>query len=203
MSYLIPTVLEKTQHGERAYDIYSRLLRDRIIFLGGPIDSDVANLINAQLLFLEAEDPKKDIQMYINSPGGSVYAGLSIMDTMNYVKPDVATICVGMAASMGAVLLAAGEKGKRHSLPNSRIMIHQVLGGAEGQASDIKIQAEEILSLKDSLNKILAERTGQDIAKIEKDTDRDYYLTAAAAKEYGLIDAVLGEDKGAMKTLKA
>lgn len=190
MSYLIPTVLEKTHSGERAYDIYSRLLRDRIIFLGGTIDGDVANLINAQLLFLEAEDPKKDIQLYINSPGGGVYAGLSIMDTMNYIKPDVATICVGMAASMAAVLLAAGKKGKRHALPNSRIMIHQVLGGAEGQASDIKIQAEEILGLKDILNKTLAERTGHNLEKIEKDTDRDYYMTAEAAKQYGLIDSV-------------
>lgn len=190
MSYLIPTVLEKTQFGERAYDIYSRLLKDRIIFLGGPIDNDVANLINAQLLFLEAEDPKKDIQLYINSPGGSVYAGLSIFDTMSYIKPDVSTICVGMAASMGAVLLAAGTKGKRHALPNSRIMIHQVLGGAEGQASDIKIQAEEILGLKELLNHILAERTGQNLDKIDKDTDRDYYMTAESAKAYGLIDEV-------------
>jgi ATP-dependent Clp protease protease subunit len=185
MSYLIPTVLEKTQFGERAYDIYSRLLKDRII------DNDVANVINAQLLFLAAEDPKKDIQLYINSPGGSVYAGLSILDTMNFIKPDVATICVGMAASMGAVLLAGGEKGKRKALPNSRIMIHQVLGGTEGQASDIKIQAEEILKLKDSLNQILAERTGQKFEKIEKDTDRDYYMSSQVAKEYGLIDDVL------------
>jgi len=195
MSYLIPTVLEKSQFGERAYDIYSRLLKDRIIFLGGAIDSDVANLINAQLLFLESEDATKDIQLYINSPGGSVYAGLSIFDTINYIKPDVSTICVGMAASMGAVLLAAGTKGKRVSLPNSRIMIHQVLGGAEGQASDIKIQAEEILSLKDTLNKILAERTGQTLEKIDKDTDRDYYLTATAAKQYGLIDRVITRPK--------
>lgn len=190
MSYLIPTVLEKTQFGERAYDIYSRLLKDRIIFLGGPIDNDTANLINAQLLFLAAEDPKKDIQLYINSPGGSVYAGLSILDTMNFIKPEVATTCVGMAASMAAVLLAAGQKGKRRALPNSRIMIHQVLGGAEGQASDIKIQAEEILSLKETLNKILAERTGQPYEKLDKDTDRDYYMTSEAAKNYGLIDDV-------------
>lgn len=190
MSYLIPTVLEKTQFGERAYDIYSRLLKDRIIFLGGAIDNDTANLINAQLLFLAAEDSKKDIQLYINSPGGSVYAGLSILDTMNYVKPDVATICVGMAASMGAVLLAGGAKGKRRALPNSRIMIHQVLGGAEGQASDIKIQAEEILSLKETLNKILAERTGQPYEKVDKDTDRDYYMTSDVAKKYGIIDDV-------------
>ena len=191
MSYLIPTVLEKTQFGERAYDIYSRLLKDRIIFLGGPIDSDSANLINAQLLFLAAEDPKKDIQLYINSPGGSVYAGLSIYDTMHFIKPDVSTICIGMAASMGAVLLTAGAKGKRIALPNAKIMIHQVLGGAEGQASDIKIQAEEILSLKDTLNQILAGHSGQKLAKVEKDTDRDYYMTAEAAKTYGLIDSVI------------
>ena len=189
--YLVPTVLEKSQFGERAYDIYSRLLRDRIIFLGGQIDNDVANLINAQLLFLESEDKNKDIQLYINSPGGSVYAGLSIFDTMNYIKPEVSTICVGMAASMGAVLLAAGAKGKRVALPNSRILIHQVLGGAEGQASDIKIQAEEILGLKETLNKILAERTGQPYEKVDKDTDRDYYLSAMQAKEYGLIDKVI------------
>lgn len=192
MSYLIPTVLEKSQFGERAYDIYSRLLRDRIIFLGGAIDNDTANLINAQLLFLESEDPKKDIQLYINSPGGSVYAGLSIYDTMNYIKPHVQTICIGMAASMGAVLLSAGEKGKRLALPNSKIMIHQVLGGAEGQASDIKIQAEEILQLKDTLNKILADRTGQTFEKVDKDTDRDNYMTAEAALKYGLIDKVIG-----------
>lgn len=192
MSYLIPTVLEKTPYGERAYDIYSRLLKDRIIFLGGPINDDVANLINAQLLFLESEDSKKDIQMYINSPGGSVYSGLAIMDTMNYVKPAVSTICIGMAASMGAVLLAAGEKGKRFALPNAKVMIHQVLGGAEGQASDIQIQAEEILRLKHKLNQVLAERTGQKLAKVEKDTDRDYYMEASAAAEYGLIDKVIG-----------
>jgi ATP-dependent Clp protease protease subunit len=191
MSYLIPTVLEKSPFGERAYDIYSRLLRDRIIFLGGPIDDDVANLINAQLLFLESEDPKKDISLYINSPGGSVYAGLAIFDTMNLIKPQVSTICVGIAASMAAVLLSAGAKGKRISLPNSRILIHQVLGSAEGQASDIKIHAEEILSLKETLNRILAERTGQKFEKIDNDTDRDYYMTASQAKQYGLIDQVL------------
>lgn len=191
MSYLIPTVLEKSQYGERAYDIYSRLLKDRIIFLGGPIDNDVANLINAQLLFLESEDMKKDIQIYINSPGGSVDAGLSIYDTMQYVKPDIQTICLGIAASMGAVLLAAGKKGKRVALPHSRIMIHQVLGGAEGQASDIKIQAEEILKMKDVLNEILAHHTGQKQDKIEKDTDRDFYMSAEAAKAYGLIDSVM------------
>ena len=191
MSYLIPTVLEKTQFGERSYDIYSRLLRDRIIFLGGAINDEVANLINAQLLFLASEDSKKDISLYINSPGGSVYAGLAIFDTMNFIKPDVSTICVGLAASMGAVLLSAGAKGKRMALPNSRILIHQVLGGAEGQASDIKIQAEEILGLKDSLNKILAERTGQPYDKVDKDTDRDYYMGAAQAKKYGLIDRII------------
>jgi ATP-dependent Clp protease protease subunit len=195
MSYLIPTVLEKTQFGERAYDIYSRLLKDRIIFLGGPIDNDVANLINAQLLFLAAEDPKKDIQLYINSPGGSVYAGLSIYDTMHYIQPDVSTICIGMAASMGAVLLASGAKGKRIALPNSKIMIHQVLGGAEGQASDIKIQAEEIMSLKEKLNQILADHSGQKLAKVEKDTDRDYYMAASAAKSYGLIDTVIQKNE--------
>lgn len=192
MSYLIPTVLEKSQFGERSYDIYSRLLRDRIIFLGGPIDSDVANLINAQLLFLDSEDSKKDIQLYVNSPGGSVYAGLSIFDTMNYVKADVSTICIGMAASMGAVILAAGAKGKRVALPNSSIMIHQVLGGAEGQASDIKIQAEEILKLKDRLNDILAKQCGKDVKDVEKDTDRDFYMSSLQAKKYGLIDKVIG-----------
>lgn len=193
MTYLIPTVLEKSQFGERAYDIYSRLLKDRIIFLGGPINDDVANLINAQLLFLESEDSKKDIQLYINSPGGSVYAGLAIMDTMQYVKPDVSTICIGMAASMAAVLLSAGAKGKRFSLPNSKMLIHQVLGGAEGQASDVKIQAEEILKLKDKLNQILAKQTGQKLAKVEQDTDRDYYMDALSAQKYGLIDKVIGQ----------
>lgn len=192
MSYLIPTVLEKTQFGERAYDIYSRLLKDRVVFLGGGIDNDVANLVIAQLLFLDAEDPKKEIQLYINSPGGSVYAGLAIYDTMNYVKAPVATICVGMALSMGAVLLAAGEKGRRSALPNSKIMIHQVLGGAEGPASDIKIQAEEIMSLKDTLNKILSTHTGQEMKRIEQDTDRDFYLNAEQGKKYGIIDRVVG-----------
>jgi ATP-dependent Clp protease protease subunit len=191
MSYLIPTVLEKSQFGERAYDIYSRLLRDRIVFLGGEVNSDVANLIIAQLLFLDSEDSKKDIQLYINSPGGSVYAGMAIYDTMHYVKSDVATICVGMAASMGAVLLAAGAKGKRTALPNSRILIHQVLGEAGGQASDIKIQAEEILGVKDLLNNILSRHTGQDVKQIEKDTDRDNYMSSEQAREYGLIDRVI------------
>jgi len=191
MSYLVPTVLEKTPFGERAYDIYSRLLKDRIIFLGGAINDDVANLINAQLLFLEAEDPKKDIQVYINSPGGSVDAGMAIYDTMQYVKPDVSTICVGLAASMGAFLLAAGKKGKRVSLPNSRILIHQPLGGVEGQASDIKIHAEEILRTKEHLARILAANTGQPYDKVDKDTDRDYIMTAEQAKKYGVIDSVI------------
>lgn len=191
MSYLIPTVLEKSQFGERAYDIYSRLLKDRIIFLGGPIDDDVANLIIAQLLFLASEDPERDIQLYINSPGGSVTAGMAIYDTMAYVKPHVSTICVGMAASMGAFLLAAGEPGKRLSLPHAKILIHQVMGGAEGQASDIAIHAQEILRTKQEMNELLAKMTGQALKKIEADTDRDTFMTAAKAKEYGLIDKVI------------
>lgn len=191
MSYLIPTVIEKSMNGERAYDIYSRLLKDRIVFLGGPIDDDVANLIIAQLLFLEAEDQKKDIQMYINSPGGSVYAGMAIYDTMNYVKPNVSTICVGMAASMAAFLLSGGEKGKRLSLPNSRILIHQPMGGTQGQASDIKIQAEEILKIREEMNKILAKNTGQKLDKISADTERDYYMRADEALKYGIIDKVI------------
>ncbi len=189
--YLIPTVIEKSMHGERAYDIYSRLLKERIIFLGGLVNDGLANTIIAQLLFLEHEDSKKDIQLYINSPGGSVSAGLAIYDTMQYVKPDVSTICVGMAASMGAVLLGAGAKGKRISLPNAEIMLHQVMGGAEGQAIEIEITAKHILKTKDKLNQLIAKHTGQPLAKIEKDTDRDYHLTAAEAKEYGLIDEVL------------
>ncbi len=189
--YLIPTVIEKTAGGERAYDIYSRLLIDRIIFLGTAIDDHVANIVIAQLLFLDNQDPDKDIKLYINSPGGSVTAGLAIFDTMNYIKSDVSTICVGMAASMGSVLLAAGTKGKRFALPNSEIMIHQVLGGAQGQASDIKIHAERILKVRDQLNKILADRTGQTMSKIENDTDRDNFMDAAEAKTYGLIDAVI------------
>jgi ATP-dependent Clp protease protease subunit len=189
--YLIPTVLEKTQYGERAYDIYSRLLKDRIIFLGGPINDAVANLVVAQLLFLEHEDPKKDIKLYINSPGGSVVAGMAIYDTMQFVKPDVSTICVGMAASMGAVILTAGAKGKRFALPNSEILIHQVMGGAEGQASDIEITAKQILKMKAKLNGILSKHTGQKVEKIEKDADRDYYMSAAEAKEYGLIDEMI------------
>ncbi len=189
--YLIPTVLEKTQYGERAYDIYSRLLKERIIFLGGPINDAVANLVVAQLLFLAHEDPKKDIQLYINSPGGSVVAGMAIYDTMQFIKPDVSTICVGMAASMGATILTAGAKGKRFALPNSEILIHQVMGGAEGQATEIEITAKQILKMKAKLNQILSKHTGQTVAKVEKDTDRDYYMTAGEAKEYGLIDEVI------------
>ena len=191
MTYLIPTVIVKTLQGERAYDIYSRLLKDRIVFLGGPIDDDVANLIIAQLLFLEAEDNKKDIQMYVNSPGGSVYSGMAIYDTMRYIKSPVSTICVGMAASMAAFLLAGGEKGKRFSLPNSRILIHQPMGGTQGQASDIKIQAEEILKVRDEMNKILAKNTGQPLEKVSKDTDRDFYMRADEAAKYGIIDKVI------------
>jgi len=188
---LIPTVIEKSQYGERAYDIYSRLLKERIIFLGGPVTDDVANIVIAQLLFLQHEDPKKDILLYINSPGGSVTAGLAILDTMQHVKPDVSTICVGMAASMGAVLLGAGKKGKRFALPNSEILLHQVMGGVEGQATEVEITAKQILKIKDRLNQILSKNTGQPISKIEKDTDRDYYLTAQEAKDYGLIDEVI------------
>jgi ATP-dependent Clp protease protease subunit len=190
-NYLIPTVIEKTPNGERAYDIYSRLLKDRIIFLGDAIDEHVANIIVAQLLFLESQDKTKDIKLYINSPGGSVTAGLAIMDTMNYIKPDVATICIGMAASMGAVLLSAGKKGKRFALPNAEVMIHQVMGGAEGQASDIKIRAERILKMKDMLNKVLSDNTGQPLAKVEKDADRDYFMSADEALKYGLIDKIV------------
>ena len=193
--YLIPTVLEKTQFGDRAQDIYSRLLKERIIFLGGPISDAVANVVIAQLLFLEHEDAKKDIKLYINSPGGSVPAGLAIYDTMQYVKPDVSTMCVGMAASMGAVLLAAGEKGKRIALPNSEILLHQVMGGAEGQATEVEITARQILKMKDRLNQMLAKHTGQPIGKIEKDTDRDFYLAAHEAKDYGLIDEIIKTKK--------
>ncbi len=191
MSYYVPTVIEKSGRGERAYDIYSRLLKDRIILLSGQIDDGVASSIVAQLLFLEAEDPEKDIYLYINSPGGVVTSGLSIYDTMNFVKPDISTICIGQAASMGAFLLSCGTKGKRYSLPNSRIMIHQPLGGAQGQATEIEIQAKEILRLKASLNEILAANTNQPLEKIAKDTDRDFYLSAHEAQEYGLIDNVL------------
>lgn len=189
--YLIPTVIEKTSYGERAYDIYSRLLKDRIIFLGSAIDDNVANVIIAQMLFLENQDPDKDIKLYINSPGGSVTAGMAIYDTMQYIKPDVSTICVGMAASMASVLLTAGEKGKRFCLPNSEVMIHQVMGGTEGQASDIKIHAERILKMKDKLNGILAKHTGQNIKTIEKDSDRDNFMNAEEATKYGLVDKVI------------
>ncbi|MFZ5639131.1 MAG: ATP-dependent Clp endopeptidase proteolytic subunit ClpP [Bacillota bacterium] len=187
---LIPMVVEQTNRGERAYDIYSRLLKDRIIFLGGPIDDHVANLIIAQFLFLEAEDPDKDIHLYINSPGGVVTAGMAIYDTMQYVKPDVSTICLGQAASMGSLLLAAGAKGKRYALPYARIMIHQPLGGVQGQATDIDIHAREILRMRDTLNDILAKHTGQPIEKVAGDTDRDFFMSAQDAKEYGIIDEV-------------
>ena len=189
-SYLVPTVVEETNKGERAYDIYSRLLNDRIVFLGSQVNDAVAHSIVAQLLFLQSEDPEADIHLYINSPGGSVTAGMAIYDTMQYIKPDVSTICIGMAASMGAFLLAAGAKGKRYALPNSEIMIHQPLGGAQGQASDIKIQAEHILRTKAKLNRILAENTGKELATIERDTDRDNYMSADEARAYGLIDRV-------------
>lgn len=188
---LIPTVIEKSPYGERAYDIYSRLLKNRIIFLGGPIVDEVANSIIAQLLFLEYEDSKKDIQLYLNTPGGSVSAGLAIYDTMQHIKSPVSTICVGQAASMGSVLLSAGAKGKRYALPNSEIMMHQVMGGAEGQAIEIDIAAKHILKVKDRLNQILAKNTGQKLEKVEKDTDRDFFLSPNEAKEYGLIDEVL------------
>lgn len=189
-SMVVPMVVEKTSLGERAYDIYSRLLKERIIFLGGPIEDYNANLTIAQLLFLEAEDPKKDIQLYVNSPGGSVSAGLAIVDAMNYVKPDVSTTCVGMAASMGSVILAMGAKGKRFALPNSEVMIHQPWGGAQGQASDIEITAKHILATRDRLNKMLAKATGQKLDKIEKDVDRDFFMTAEEAETYGIIDAI-------------
>ena len=189
--YLIPTVIEKSQSGERAYDIYSRLLKERIIFLGGPINDAVANTVIAQLLFLEHEDPKKDISLYINSPGGSVTAGMAIYDTMQFVKPDVSTICIGIAASMGAFLLSAGKKGKRFALPNSEILLHQVMGGAEGQAVEVEIAARQILRTKEKLNKLLAKHTGQSLTKVEKDTDRDFWLTADEAKEYGIVDEIV------------
>lgn len=188
---LIPTVIEKTQNGERAYDIYSRLLRENIIFLGGPIDDNVANIVIAQLLFLQSENPKKDISLYVNSPGGSVTAGLAIVDAMNHIKNDISTVCVGIAASMGAVILSAGKKGKRYALTNSEVMIHQPLGGIEGQASDIEITAKHIIKTKEKLNKILAENTGQTLKKIEEDGDRDFFMSADEAKKYGIIDKVL------------
>ncbi|QBK26791.1 ATP-dependent Clp endopeptidase proteolytic subunit ClpP [Ureibacillus thermophilus] len=192
---LVPTVIEQTNRGERAYDIYSRLLKDRIILLGSPIDDNVANSIVAQLLFLEAEDPDKDISLYINSPGGSITAGMAIYDTMQYIKPDVQTICIGMAASMGAFLLSAGAKGKRYALPNAEVMIHQPLGGAQGQATEIEIAAKRILFLRDKLNKLLADHTGQPIEKIAQDTDRDNFMTAEQAKEYGLIDHIISSSE--------
>ena len=188
---LIPTVIEQTSRGERAYDIYSRLLKDRIIMLGSAIDDNVSNSIVAQLLFLEAENPEKDITLYINSPGGSITSGMAIYDTMQYIKPDVSTVCIGMAASMGAFLLAAGEKGKRFALPNSEVMIHQPLGGAQGQATEIEIAARRILALKEKLNSILAERTGQSLETLQRDTERDNFMSADKAKEYGLIDKVI------------
>jgi len=194
MSYLIPMVVEQTNRGERSYDIYSRLLKDRIIFLGGPINDSVANLVVAQLLFLEAEDPEKDVFLYINSPGGSITAGMAIYDTMQYIRSDVQTICVGTAASMGAFLLAAGAKGKRTALTNAEILIHQPLiagGGLAGQATEIEIHAKQLLKIKNKLNRILADRTGQPLERVEKDTDRDYYMSAEEAKEYGLVDQVL------------
>lgn len=190
-SYLVPMVIEKTQGGERAFDIFSRLLKERIIFVTGPIEDHMANLIVAQLLFLEAEDPKKDIAMYINSPGGSVSAGLGIVDTMNHIKPDVATVCVGMAASMGSIILSQGAKGKRAALPNAEVMIHQPWGGTQGQATDIEITARHILRTRDTLNKMLAKASGQPLAQIEKDTDRDFFMTADEAKKYGLVDTIL------------
>ncbi|MGM0881688.1 MAG: ATP-dependent Clp endopeptidase proteolytic subunit ClpP [Bacillota bacterium] len=187
----VPMVIEQNNRGERAYDIYSRLLKDRIIFLGSGVNDVVANSIIAQMLFLAADDPEKDISLYINSPGGSITAGMAIYDTMQYIKPDVSTICVGMAASMGAFLLTAGAKGKRYALPNSEVMIHQPLGGAEGQASDIEIRARRIIKMRDKLNGILADRSGQPLSRIEKDTDRDYFMSAEEAKEYGLVDKVI------------
>ncbi len=194
MAY-VPVVVEQTNRGERSYDIYSRLLKERIIFLSGEVNNVTGDLIVAQLLFLESEDPTKDVQIYINSPGGSVSAGMAIYDTMQYIKPDVSTICIGQAASMGAFLLAAGTKGKRFSLPNSDIMIHQPLGGAQGQAEDIRIQADKILKVREVINKILAEKTGQTLRKIQKDTDRDFYMTAEEAKAYGIIDEVITQAK--------
>ena len=192
---LIPMVVEQSQRGERAFDIYSRLLRDRIVFLGTPLTDEVANVIIAELLFLEAEDPDKDISLYINCPGGVVTAGLAVYDTMQYVKPDVSSICMGQAASMGALLLASGTKKKRYALPNSRIMIHQPLGGVQGQATDIGIQAKEIMRMKAKMNELMAKHTGQPLAKIEKDTDRDFFMKAEEAKDYGLVDAVIEKRK--------
>ncbi len=192
---LVPMVVEQTNRGERSYDIYSRLLKERIIFLGNEINDITASLVVAQLLFLEAEDPDKDIQLYINSPGGSITSGMAIYDTMNYIKSDVSTICIGMAASMGAFLLAAGEKNKRYALPNAEIMLHQPLGGTRGQAEDIRIHAERILKTRDTINKILADRTGKPLKTIQKDTDRDFFMSASEAKEYGIIDEVISTKK--------
>ena len=188
---LVPMVIEQTSRGERAYDIYSRLLKDRIIFLGSAVNDDIANLLIAQLLFLESDDPDKDINFYINSPGGVVTSGLAVYDTMQYIKPDIATVCIGQAASMGALLLAAGANGKRYSLPNSRILIHQPMGGSQGQASDIAIQAKEILRMRDTLNRVLAFHTGNDLDKIQEDTDRDFFMSGEEAKDYGIIDNVI------------
>jgi len=199
---LIPTVIEKSQFGERAYDIYSRLLKDRIIFLSGPIDDYMANIVIAQLIFLANEDSTKDINLYINSPGGSVSSAMAIYDTMNYIKPDVSTICIGMAASAAAVILSSGTKGKRFVLPNSEVMIHQVMGGAEGQASDIAIVAKHILKTKENLNKILAKNTGQTVIQIEKDSDRDYYMSADESKAYGIIDHVINKKPKALVSKK-
>lgn len=191
MSYLVPTVLEKTQYGERAYDIYSRLLKERIIFIGGPIDDTTANLVIAQLIFLENEDSKKDITMYVNSPGGSVTAGMAIIDTMHFVRPDVSTVCVGMAASMGAMILSQGAKGKRFTLPNAEVMIHQPMGGTEGQATDIAISAKHILQTRDTLYKMLAKSTGKSLEQISKDAERDYFMTSDEAKKYGIVDEII------------
>ena len=202
MSYYVPMVVENSSRGERAYDIYSRLLKERIIFLGGPIDDSVANVVIAQMLFLESEDPDKDIHLYINSPGGVVTAGLAIYDTMQYIKPDVSTICIGQAASMGSILLTAGAKGKRYALPHARIMIHQPLGGAQGQSTDIQIQAKEILRLREVGNEILARHTGQDTDKINVDTERDNFMSAEEAKAYGLIDEVVVRPPAASKESK-
>ncbi|MEI6238142.1 MAG: ATP-dependent Clp endopeptidase proteolytic subunit ClpP [bacterium] len=194
---LIPTVIEKTNLGERVYDIYSRLLKENIVFLGGPIDDNVANIIIAQLLFLQSEDPKKDVSLYINSPGGSISAGLAIIDTMNHIENDISTVCVGIAASMGAVILSAGKKGKRFALPNSEVMIHQPHGGTEGQATDIEISAKHILKMREQLNKILANNTGQPLSRIEKDADRDFFMSSDEAKKYGIIDKILPAKKSA------
>jgi ATP-dependent Clp protease protease subunit len=198
---LVPMVVEKTPHGERAFDIYSRLLKERIVFLAGPIEDYTANLVIAQLLFSEAEDPKKDIQLYVNSPGGSVTAGLAILDTMNYIKPDVATVCVGIAASAAAVILACGQKGKRFALPNAEVMIHQPWGGAQGQATDIEITAKHIVATRERLNKILSKATGQPLEKIEKDVDRDYFMMADEAKKYGIVDEIFTQ-KGLVSQAK-